>query len=246
MDYSLSALLSDELAQYQITAADEQLRGILRHLEMVAEWNEHLNLTAITDDREMIVKHAVDSALVLLVTELAPGLKVLDVGTGAGFPGVTLKCLMPGVDLTLLETLAKKCKFLEAVKADLFAGAQGAGADCSIVWGRAEEKGQEKGYREQFDLVVARAVAQLRVLAEYTLPFCRVGGTVVALKGPAAEAEVADAADAIKILGGRLEEVRSVELPLGAGSRTLIRMKKVAATPAKYPRKAGTPLKSPL
>lgn len=221
------------------------MKAVVRHLELVAEWNERVNLTAITEEREMVLKHVIDSASVLRVRTLQPGERVLDVGTGAGFPGLTLKCLVPGSNLVLLESLAKRCRFLEAAAGELLPILGEAGG-VEVVWGRAEEVGRKAGYRGGFDLVVARAVAELRVLAEYCLPFCRVGGEFIAMKGPAAGNELESARGAVQLLGGEVAEVRVVQLPEEAGERTLIRIAKVAATPSVYPRKAGTPAKHPL
>jgi 16S rRNA (guanine527-N7)-methyltransferase len=221
------------------------LDAVQRHLAMVAEWNERINLTAIRDEREMVLKHAVDSAAAAGMIQFQPGMRVLDVGSGAGFPGVTLKCLFPGIRLVLLDSLGKRCKFLEAVGHEVIA-TRGGLDGYEVLWGRAEDLGQDKRYREQFDVVVARAVAELRVLSEFCLPFCRVGGEFLAMKGPAAGEELAAAGNAIRTLGGEVAEVREVTLPEDAGTRTLIRIRKVSPTPKAYPRRAGVPAKSPL
>lgn len=245
MEAANRALLEQGLKSFGISAGDAALDGIGRHLAMVAEWNERVNLTAITDEREMVLKHAIDSAAALSVVPLQSGSRVLDVGTGAGFPGVVLKCLVPGSRLVLLESLAKRCKFLEAVGNEAI-GPGGAGGGYEVVWGRAEEKGHDPGMREQYDVVLARAVAQLRVLSEYCLPFVAVGGSFVAMKGPGAAEELQEASRAIELLGGEVTEVRQVLLPEDAGTRTIVQIKKVRSTPKGYPRKAGTPSKKPL
>jgi 16S rRNA (guanine527-N7)-methyltransferase len=239
-------LLRRGLEAFGISAGEENLQAVARHLAMVAEWNERVNLTAITDEREMVLKHAVDSATALACVPLRPGQRVLDVGTGAGFPGVTLKCLVPEIELVLLESLAKRCKFLEAVGTEVMASLDGRPNGYQVVWGRAEEMGQKPGFRESFDLVTARAVAELRVLCEYCLPFCKVDGSFLALKGPGVESELSLAANAIAKLGGEVAEVREVELPEGVGKRTLVLIRKVRPTPKAYPRKPGTPAKNPL
>ncbi len=238
--------LKQALSEVGISAAEMSLRAVLLHLDMVAEWNQRVNLTAITDPEGMIIKHAVDSATALGVLNLQAGVRLMDVGTGAGFPGVTLKCLVPGVDLVLLESLRKRCQFLEEVGNRLSAVIGDAGGSFQVVWGRAEEKGQVPGYREEFDAVVARAVAELRVLAEYCLPFCKVGGVFLAMKGPSVQDEVAAATAALEALGGALEGVQEISLPGDAGRRTLVCIRKVKNTPSKYPRKAGVPAKRPL
>lgn len=246
MEQEHVALLESSLKAMAVAADERSVSAIVRHLEMVASWNERVNLTAITAEREMVLKHALDSALTLQAVQLTPAMKVLDVGTGAGFPGVTLKCLVPGIELVLLESLNKRCRFLEAVGEEVIRPAFGSEGDYRVVWGRAEDAGRDAPLREGFDVVVARAVADLRVLAEYCLPFVRVGGEFVALKGPGAEEEVAIAASAVGKLGGLIEALTEVDLPEGAGRRSLVRVRKVSPTPKAYPRKAGTPSKNPL
>lgn len=245
MEAASVELLRQGLVGYGLQPEEVAVAAIVRHLELVAEWNESVNLTAVTAERDMVIKHALDSAAVLGVVPLHAGQRVLDVGTGAGFPGLTLKCLVPGIDLVLLESLAKRCRFLEAAAAELLAIVGNPGG-LRVVWGRAEDVGRQEEFRETFDVVVARAVAELRVLSEYCLPFCRVGGEFVALKGPAVHEELEAAARAIEILGGEVAELRQVHLPEGAGSRSLVRIRKVKQTPTAYPRKAGTPSKRPL
>lgn len=245
MEQANAALLKSGLTAFGASGSDEQVQRVGKHLAMVADWNQRINLTAIKGERDMVLKHAVDSASALSMVELQPGLRVLDVGTGAGFPGVTMKCLESGIELSLLESLQKRCKFLEAVGEEIFPD-QATRGIYQVVWGRAEEKGHDPAMREQFDLVVARAVAELRILAEYCLPFCKVGGHFLALKGPAAGEELERGAKAIATLGGELVEAREIQLPEDAGLRTLIKIAKRKATPKTYPRKPGTPEKNPL
>lgn len=240
------ALLEAGLRSFGLEPEEQSVTAIGRHLAMVADWNERVNLTALTNERDMVLKHAIDSASAVRVISLSPGLRVLDVGTGAGFPGVTLKCLAPDIHLVLLESLQKRCRFLEAVKAEVMEEVLGTSSGYEVVWGRAEDQGHNPQYREKFDVVCARAVAELRVLAEYCLPFCRVGGEFLAMKGPAGVDEVAQAEKAIEVLGGVISEVKVLDLPEEAGRRTLVRIKKERHTPMGYPRKAGTPAKSPL
>lgn len=246
MEQTNRVLLEEGLRAFGLEPAAASCDAIARHLAMVADWNERINLTAITAEREMVIKHALDSAAGLKVVPIKPGMKVLDVGTGAGFPGVTWKCLVPGIDLVLLESLQKRCKFLEAVGAEVIEPLTSKKEGYRVFWSRAEDGGQSAEHRERYDVVTARAVADLRVLSEYCLPFVKVGGEFLALKGPGVGEEVEGAKRAIELLGGKLEEMVQIELPEGAGARSLVRIRKVKSTPKAYPRKAGTPAKSPL
>jgi 16S rRNA (guanine527-N7)-methyltransferase len=239
-------MLAEGLASYGVAATEQALDALAKHLAMVVEWNERMNLTAITQERDMVVKHVIDSASALSVIPLGPGTRVLDVGTGAGFPGVVLKCLAPGVHMTLLESLNKRCSFLQAVGQEVVDPLGGPHEGYNVVWGRAEDFGRNASFREGFDLVVARAVAELRVLSEYCLPFCRVGGHFLAMKGPSVGEELSAAEKAISVLGGSISAVKEITLPEDAGTRTFVLVKKVKSTPAAYPRKAGTPSKTPL
>ncbi len=239
-------LLAKGLQAYGLSPGPESYQALIRHLEMVAHWNERVNLTAIVEEREMVIKHVLDSAAVFGVVEPRPGMRVVDVGTGAGFPGVTLKCIAPRLSVVLLESLAKRCKFLEAVGDDVIAPLAGGVDGYRVVWSRAEDAGQAPQHREQYDLATARAVAELRVLAEYCLPLVKVGGLFVAMKGPGVGEELAAAQRAVQLLGGQFEEIVEVALPEDAGVRSLVPIRKVRATPEGYPRKAGMPAKNPL
>jgi 16S rRNA (guanine527-N7)-methyltransferase len=238
----LEGLLSEGLGVLGVMAGEEARRRILRHLNLVSTWNEQVNLTAVTEPQEMIWKHAVDSATLLSAIQPGKRASLIDVGTGAGFPGVVAKAIRPDIQLTLLESLQKRCRFLEAVGEELFPGDAG----YRVVWARAEDAGQDPAHRERYDVVTARAVADLRILAEYCLPLTKVGGEFIALKGPTGDAEAEAASKAIRTLGGEVVELRRLSLPGGAGERVLVRVKKVQATPKAYPRKAGTPSKKPL
>jgi len=246
MDGEIEVVLRSGLLELGLKPTEEAVAGLLAHLDLVSEWNQRFNLTALKDYREMVLKHLVDSAAV--VSSLGSGVKgrMLDVGSGAGYPGVVVKCLVPAIHLVLLESLGKRCRFLEEVGLTVLPilGPNSNGYD--VVWGRAEEVGQQPGYRESFDLVTARAVADLRILAEYCLPFCRIGGQFVALKGPAIEDEVGRAEGAIQVLGGRVDRVIRFALPDGAGERCIVIIKKVKMTPKIYPRRPGVPTKHPL
>ncbi|MBQ9923474.1 MAG: 16S rRNA (guanine(527)-N(7))-methyltransferase RsmG [Clostridia bacterium] len=200
---------------------------------LLAEWNERMNLTAITDPVEVAEKHFADSLAAL--PYLKPGMQVIDVGTGAGFPGVPLLIMEPKLELTLADSLNKRLTFLDALLKEL-------GLTATLVHGRAEDLGQDRLYRERFDAATSRAVANLPVLLELTTPFVKVGGSAIAYKGDAAE-ELQNAKSAAFLLHVKL---RTVELASDLGKRCLIFADKTAPTPKQYPRKAGTPNKKPL
>lgn len=222
-------LLKKALPQADETALD---RFEIYH-RLLSEWNEKMNLTAITDPVAVAEKHFADSLAAL--PYLKPGMKVVDVGTGAGFPGVPLLIMEPGLELTLADSLQKRLTFLDALLKEL-------GLKAALVHGRAEDLGQNKLYREQFDAALSRAVANLPVLLELTTPFVRVGGTAIAYKGDA-DQELESAKTAAFLLHVKL---RSVDLDSNLGKRCLIFADKIAPTPRSYPRKAGTPSKKPL
>ena len=246
MEQANRTLLEEGLRSYGLEPTPASSEAVIKHLAMVADWNERVNLTAITGERDMVIKHALDSAAGFAGVKLEAGMRVLDVGTGAGFPGVTWKCLLPKIDLVLLESLQKRCRFLEAVGKEVIQPLTGSVEGYRVVWSRAEEAGQVSEHREVYDVATARAVAELRVLAEYCLPFVRIGGYFLAMKGPGVHEEVEAAERAIGVLGGRVDAVLEVDLPEGAGSRSLVRIQKVKPVPKGYPRKAGIPSKIPL
>lgn len=220
----------------KITA--EQAGLFQKYMELLIEWNEKLNLTAITEPGEILEKHFLDSLTLLLVCKPKESGKLLDVGTGAGFPGVPLKIMRPDLQVTLLDGSNKRLNFLGELCGEL-------GIECKRVHKRAEEAGLDKNMRESFDLVTARAVAQLRVLSEYCLPLVKMKGFFVAMKGPGAGDELTEAGHALGILGGDKIEVKQVQLPT-AGERNLIVVRKLSYTPKGYPRHGGTISKHPL
>ncbi|WP_322175328.1 16S rRNA (guanine(527)-N(7))-methyltransferase RsmG [Acutalibacter caecimuris] len=215
-----------------------QLEQFQQYMELLLAWNEKLNLTAITQPEEVVEKHFVDSLTVLLACKPKEGAKVLDVGTGAGFPGLPLKIARPDLQVTLLDGANKRLRFLGEVCTHL-------GLACSCVHKRAEEAGLDKTMRESFDLVTARAVAPLQVLAEYCLPLVKMKGYFVAMKGPGAAEELDAARHALQLLGGEVADVKTVHLPT-AGQRNLIVIRKLRFTPKTYPRHGGTIAKHPL
>jgi len=240
MDKVFIETLRRGLADRAIPVSELQLRQMERYAQMLLEWNEKINLTAITEPDQVAVKHFLDSLLLLPFLPEEGEMALLDVGTGAGFPGLPLKILRPEIRLTLLDSLQKRCKFLQAVVDDL--GLTGV----TVVHGRAEEKGRDPQLREKFHLVTARAVTRLPVLSEYCLPFLRQKGLFAAYKGPDIAAEVAEAKGALKILGGRVKNVQQLILPISAEPRSIVLITKVSPTPSAYPRRAGVPEKSPL
>lgn len=209
-----------------------------RYAEALAETNKHLNLTAITDPEGIVTKHFLDSLSVLSVYSPKRSARCIDIGTGAGFPGSTLLIARPDLHMTLLDGTQKKLHFVEE-------SLQSMGLYAKILHSRAEEAGQRSEYREQFDLATARAVANLRELSEYCLPFVKVGGTFIAMKSQKTEEEIAEAANAIHLLGGRIDTIHTFSLR-DAGERTLILIKKVSQTPPKYPRPSAKIAKQPL
>lgn len=231
--------MSEELlAEFSLN--DVQYAQFERYYQLLIEKNKVMNLTAITEKNEVYGKHFYDSLTISKVLNLQEVNTVIDVGTGAGFPGIPLKILFPHLKLTLLDSLLKRVHFLEEVGEALGLD------DVTYVHGRAEELGQNADYRQKYDLGVSRAVAKLHVLAEYGVPFVRVGGRFVAMKGAAVAEELAGANQALVTLGKNKVETHPLSLPKDMGQRHLIVLKKQQSTPKKYPRKAGVMKKNPL
>jgi len=224
-----------------ISLSEEHLTQFEIYYRELVEWNQRFNLTAITDYEAVQVRHFLDSLSCMLALHgrLQRTTRVVDVGTGAGFPGIPLKIICPGISLTLVEATRKKVTFLEHLVERL--GLQ----DVRVLHARAEELGRRPTHRERYDWALARAVAEMPTLAEYLLPLTRVGGSVLAQKGESAPAEVHAAEEAIRILGGKVERLIPVHLHGIAETRYLVIVGKVAATPEKYPRRPGVPSKRP-
>ncbi|MGN1133730.1 MAG: 16S rRNA (guanine(527)-N(7))-methyltransferase RsmG [Oscillospiraceae bacterium] len=221
-----------------ISVSDNQYERLEIYSNLLTEWNEKINLTAITDAEGIALKHFYDSVYPFTMVKIPSDAKVIDVGTGAGFPSCPLKIFHNDISLTLLDSLNKRVKFLQALS-----DAISLGAEC--VHGRAEELGKNPDYREKYDIACARAVANLTELCEYCIPFVKVGGKFVALKGSNGMEEVVNAKNAIKTLGGKLELAKEYTLPNGDG-RVLVVISKESPTPKKYPRNKGQMKKAHL
>lgn len=233
-----------ELEPLGVMLTDEQMDRFFRYYKMLVEKNKVMNLTAITEEREVVTKHFVDSLSLVQIfpawKEMKKGISVMDVGTGAGFPGIPLKIAFPRHTVTLLDSLNKRVKFLDEVCSALDLDG------IKAVHGRAEDFGRDINYREKFDCCVSRAVANLAVLAEYCMPFVKVGGVFVSYKSGEVEKEVKEAEKAIRILGGNTEQIYSFVLPGTEMKRSFVLIRKEKALAKKYPRKAGMPSKEPL
>ena len=230
--------LTEAIKDYKITLSEEQISQLERYYELLCEWNEKINLTAITDPKGVAVKHYADSLSIFNYINVPQNARVIDVGTGAGFPGLVLKIARPDIKLTLLDSLQKRLNFLQVVCNEL-------NLDSKLIHSRAEEGGQDLNLRESFDLVVSRAVAQLNILSEYCIPYVRLSGSFVAFKGDA-DGEIKSAKKAIGILGGKRNNTFKFELPFEGGGRTLVEIEKVSPTPDKYPRQNGKIKSKPL
>lgn len=235
--YNTSLLLSDA-EKLGITLTDEQLSLFEKLSELLVEQNKTMNLTAITDPDGIAVKHFADSISALSAYGFAENSKVLDVGTGAGFPSIPLLIARPDLEMTMIDSTAKKLKYVASTVETL-------GLSAEVLHTRAEEAGQNKEYREKFDIVCSRAVAALNVLCEYCLPFVKVGGVFLAMKAAKVQEEIADARNAIKTLGGKIVAEKSFTLSDG-GERTIVVIKKISQIPPKYPRVSAQIAKKPL
>lgn len=222
------------LKQHSPTLSDKALDDFDTYARLLVEWNEKMNLTGITEPDEIVIKHFVDS--LYLLDYIGDAKNLIDVGTGAGFPGMPTIIARPDMSVTLMDSLQKRLSFLDAVLCET-------GLNAELVHSRAEDLGQDAEYREQFDVATARAVAPLNILAEYCMPFVKVGGLFVALKGSEDETEVSK--NAISILGGEIEQNVSYKLPNG-DSRSIVVVRKISQTPTQYPRRSKKITTKPL
>jgi len=231
-------MLKEGFEKIGISLNDLQIKQFENYYNLLCEWNEKINLTAITQKEDVYLKHFIDSGICLCHKNVSG--KVIDVGTGAGFPGMVLKILNPEIKLTLLDSLNKRIDFLKCLANTLGFN------DIEFIHSRAEDGGRDKKLREQFDFAVARAVANLSTLSEYCLPFVKVDGMFLSMKGPDANEEVKAAENAVNKLGGQVVEHIVYNLPDSDINHSVITIKKLRQTPAIYPRKAGKPSKEPL
>lgn len=232
------AKLKEEAMQFRIELSEKEQDNFYNYMKLLLDWNEKINLTAITEPKEVITKHFVDSlSITQYINEID---RILDIGTGAGFPGIPLKIVLEKNEITLLDSLNKRINFLNEVieKLEL--------KNIQAIHGRAEEFNKIDGNRESYDIVVSRAVAKLNVLLEYMLPFVKLNGRCICMKSADIDEELKEAENAIKILGGEIEKIDEIILKNTDIKRKIIVIKKVNKTPSKYPRKAGTPAKEPI
>lgn len=227
----LARMINDELTE-------DQVENFFKYMNLLLEWNEKINLTAITDVDDIILKHFIDSMTVLKYIEKDKS--IIDVGTGAGFPGIPIAIMREDVKITLLDSLNKRINFLNEVCSELKIN------NIETIHGRAEEAGQNKQYREKYDIAVSRAVANMTTLSEYLIPFVKVGGICICMKGSEIDHELEQAKFAIKELGGKIEKVEKFNLPDSDIERNIVIIKKIKPTPNRYPRKAGMPSKMPI
>ena len=236
----MDSLINDARTLFNVHLTARQVMALINYERELIEWNQKFNLTAIRDVESIRTKHFLDSYSCVLGWKANPPLRLVDVGTGAGFPGLPLKIIYPNMHVTLVESVGKKAMFCQHIVSKL--GLE----DVEVIHARAEEVGQNPAHRETYDYVVARAVANLNILSEYLLPLVKIGGTMLAQKGESGPAEAQSAEKAMKLLGGKLKQLIPVNLPGVADDRYLVLVDKVAATPPKYPRNAGMATKSPL
>jgi 16S rRNA (guanine527-N7)-methyltransferase len=233
-------ILIDIFSRINILPSEKQINQYIEYMNELISWNQKFNLTAITEEKSIVIKHFYDSLLGLKVCTWLDGEEILDMGTGAGFPGIPLKIIHPSIKLTLVDSVEKKVGFLQHIINTIKL------EDTKAVHARAEDLGQNKDFRGNYDKVVSRALAKLPVLVEYCLPFVKLGGIFLAYKGPEVSSECLEGKKAICELGGEVVDIKKFILPEEMSERNIISIKKIKETPNKYPRKAGTPNKKPL
>ncbi len=233
-------ILKKGLEDLGIIASDKVLNNFNIYREILVDWNQKMNLTGIEDEKEVYIKHFLDSVSSVKDNYIKDGVSIIDVGTGAGFPGLPLRICLENIKLTLLDSLNKRINFLQEVSNSLELD------NIEFIHGRAEDFGKLEEYREQYDIATARAVAGLPILMEFCVPFIKVGGHFVCLKGPNANLELEESKAAMEALGIEFVDKIDVELPETDLNHNILIFKKVKSTPDKYPRKAGKPSKTPI
>ena len=239
MEYKVfQGILKSECEKMQIKLEETHIGKFYKYMQLLLEWNEKINLTAITDPNEVILKHFVDSLTISKYIE--DNSTIVDIGTGAGFPGIPLKIIREDLRITLVDSLNKRIKFLEEVIEELEL------KNIIPIHARAEEFGRNVKYREKFDYATSRAVANLSTLSEYLIPLVKIKGKIISMKGSAVDEEIIDSKNAINVLGGKILKIDEFNLPSSDIKRNVIIIEKIKSTPNKYPRKAGTPAKDPI
>lgn len=234
----ISEILEKWCDENNISISDTQKQKFETYAKLLSEWNKKINLTAITEDTEVAIKHFIDSITLLKYADIKDNASVIDIGTGAGFPGIPLKIMRDDINLTLLDSLNKRLVFLDEVCNTI-------GIKAQTVHSRAEESGQNPLFREKYDVAVSRAVANLPALCEYCMPYVKVGGVFISMKGSDGENELENAKNAIAILGGKTESCETLTLPDGS-TRTIITIRRIQPIPQKYPRRGVKINKQPL
>lgn len=232
-------IFTENAEKFGVDINGDLLGKLKIYAEQLKEWNEKINLTAITDDEGMAVKHFIDCLAIFKYVDFKENSTLLDVGTGAGFPGLVIAAARPDIKVTLLDSTGKKLKAVADIAEKMCLN------NVTVLHARAEEAGRQKEYRESFMYVTARAVAGLRTLCEYCLPFVQVGGSFISMKGSQAQEEIDEAQNAVSVLGGQIKKINTFEL-LNSGERNIIEIKKVSQTPAKYPRASAKISAKPL
>ncbi|MGG2468739.1 16S rRNA (guanine(527)-N(7))-methyltransferase RsmG [Paraclostridium bifermentans] len=233
-------ILKKGIEDLGLKCSDETIDKFSKYREILVEWNQKMNLTGIEEEKEVYIKHFLDSVAAVKKGYIKDGMSIIDVGTGAGFPGLPLRICLENSKVTLLDSLNKRINFLSEVCTNINID------DIELIHGRAEDFGKDEKYREQYDIATARAVAGLPILMEFCVPFIKVGGYFVCLKGPNADTELEESTKAMEVLGLEFVEKIDVELPEIELKHNIVVFKKVNSTPAKYPRKAGKPVKTPI
>lgn len=232
--------MKNACSSINVDFSQEMYQKFIKYKDLIKEWNNKVNLTAIIEDEEIIKKHFIDCIKIYTFKPLMQIGNIIDVGTGAGFPGIPMAILRSEMNMLLLDSLNKRINFLNQVKKELVLN------NVTTLHGRAEDFARDKVYREKFDAAVSRAVANLAVLSEYCLPYVKLGGYFIALKGPSVEDEINEGRNAVKKVGGKIEDIIKVHIEDSNLSHNLVIIRKIVPTPVEYPRKAGTAVKKPI